>query len=248
MAVVSSSRPVRHLKRILHHTPTDPSPVIVGNVVDRVQSKKGPFVFGLVLLLGATLMFFLSQNVVLTIIARILQGVTAAVVWISGLTFLNERVSPERVASAMGYVTTGSSVGEMMGPAVGGFVYDRAGYLGLLTAAVSMIVIDVVLRLLLPGDSLKDPAQSQRSQDQNGASEADPLLPSVAGNHGPNKNNAKATPGSSIKSLLYNPDFICSIVVDLTVAMARSGIEAVSNLGREPVLLSCISGSFRLLT
>lgn len=69
--------------------------------------------------------------------------------WVVGLALLADTVPQDRLAMAMGYVGAGMSVGILIGPLLGGIVFDRAGYGAVFAIAYGLIGLDVVLRLLL---------------------------------------------------------------------------------------------------
>lgn len=66
-----------------------------------------------------------------------------------GLALLADTVPQERLMMAMGYVGAGMSIGILIGPVLGGVVFDRAGYGAVFGVAYALIGLDVILRLLL---------------------------------------------------------------------------------------------------
>lgn len=75
-----------------------------GIIADRVPTRQAPFLVGLVALLAATLMLFLGQSIPVLILARVLQGVSGAVVWTIGLALLLDTVGPENLGKTIGSV------------------------------------------------------------------------------------------------------------------------------------------------
>ena len=75
-----------------------------GIIADRVPTRQAPFLAGLVALLAATLMLFLGQSIAVLTLARILQGVSGAVVWTIGLALLLDTVGPENLGKTIGSV------------------------------------------------------------------------------------------------------------------------------------------------
>ncbi|KAJ4358371.1 uncharacterized protein N0V89_002953 [Didymosphaeria variabile] len=69
--------------------------------------------------------------------------------WVVGLALLADTVPQERLAQAMGYVGAAMSIGILIGPLLGGVVFDRAGYSAVFGMAYALIGLDVILRLLL---------------------------------------------------------------------------------------------------
>ena len=75
-----------------------------GIIADRVSTRQAPFLVGLVALLGATLMLCLGQSVPVLVVARILQGTSAAVVWTIGLALVLDTVGPDDLGKVIGSV------------------------------------------------------------------------------------------------------------------------------------------------
>ena len=75
-----------------------------GIIADRTNARQTPFLLGLVALLGATLMLSLGQNVPVLVVARVLQGVSAAVVWTIGLALVMDTVGPDNLGKTIGSV------------------------------------------------------------------------------------------------------------------------------------------------
>ena len=76
-----------------------------GIIADKLPTRQLPFLVGLVALLLATLMLFLGQSVPVLVLARIFQGISAAVVWTIGLALLLDTVGPENLGKTIGSVS-----------------------------------------------------------------------------------------------------------------------------------------------
>lgn len=68
-------------------------------------------------------MFWLCHSFALFVIARFLQGLSAAAVWTVGLALLVDTMEAQDIGAAMGYVSMGMSSGFVLGPFLGGIVY-----------------------------------------------------------------------------------------------------------------------------
>ncbi len=75
-----------------------------GIIADRLPSRQLPFLVGLVALLLATLLLLLGQSIPVLALARILQGISAAVVWTIGLALTLDTVGPENLGKTIGSV------------------------------------------------------------------------------------------------------------------------------------------------
>ncbi|KAL8883898.1 MAG: hypothetical protein Q9215_007934 [Flavoplaca cf. flavocitrina] len=120
-----------------------------GVIADKTSSRQAPFLLGLVALLAATLMLFLGQSVPVLILARVLQGVSGAVVWTIGLALLLDTVGPANLGKTVGSIFGFISIGELAAPVLGGVVYKKAGYPGVFGIGFAILAIDFIMRLLL---------------------------------------------------------------------------------------------------
>lgn len=77
----------------------------VGIVADRTNARQTPFLGGLAALLAATLMLAFGRNIPMLIIARLLQGTSAAVVWTVGLAMVLDTVGPDNLGKVIGTVS-----------------------------------------------------------------------------------------------------------------------------------------------
>jgi MFS family permease len=122
---------------------------ICGWLADRGSSRRFPLLLGLFVLLGATVLLNFGKSTGVLIVGRILQGASAAVVWVVGLALLADTVPQERLATATGWLTIGVSLGMLISPLLGGVVYDKAGYNAVFGMCYALVGLDVILRLLL---------------------------------------------------------------------------------------------------
>lgn len=122
---------------------------IAGYLSDRMKTRSSSFLSGLLVLLGATLMFCFARSIALLLVARILQGLSAAVVWTVAVTILSDRVGAKGTGAAMGWAMLGRTSSVILGPVLGGVVYAGAGYYAVFSMAFACMAVDVALRLLL---------------------------------------------------------------------------------------------------
>ncbi|KAL4871079.1 hypothetical protein BDV12DRAFT_206922 [Aspergillus spectabilis] len=122
---------------------------IFGYFADRSSSRQAPFLIGLLALAGSTMMFWFARTVSALVIARVLQGLSAAVVWTVGMALIVDTVGKDQVGTAMGIVSMAMTVGTVSGPFVGGVVLSRAGYHAVFGMAIVLIVMDILLRLVM---------------------------------------------------------------------------------------------------
>ena len=77
---------------------------IAGVLADRMSTRQAPFLLGVAALFGATVLLFLGTTLPVLLVARVLQGVSSAVVWTLGLALCIETVGPENLGKTIGSV------------------------------------------------------------------------------------------------------------------------------------------------
>lgn len=122
---------------------------ICGPLADKSSSRRAALLGGLIVLLGATVMLCLGRSVGLLIAGRLIQGLSASVVWCVGLALLADIAGENDAGQAMGYVSIAFSMGVLVAPLLGGVVYARAGYYAVFYMTFSVIAVDIILRLAL---------------------------------------------------------------------------------------------------
>ncbi|KAL4878840.1 major facilitator superfamily domain-containing protein [Aspergillus karnatakaensis] len=122
---------------------------IFGYFADRHSSRQAPFLIGLLALAGSTIMFWFARTVSALVVARVFQGLSAAVVWTVGMALIVDTVGKAQVGTAMGIVSMAMTVGTVSGPFVGGVMLSKAGYHSVFALAIGLIVLDIVLRLVM---------------------------------------------------------------------------------------------------
>ncbi|KAL8950274.1 MAG: hypothetical protein Q9222_003678 [Ikaeria aurantiellina] len=119
---------------------------ICGWLADRSSSRRLPLLVGLLALAGATLMLCFGHHIGVLVAGRLLQGMSAAIVWTTGLALLVDTVGQREIGQVMGFVSIAMSVAILVAPLLGGIVYDRSGYYGVYYMAFALIVVDILLR------------------------------------------------------------------------------------------------------
>lgn len=118
-------------------------------MADRSESRRLPLLLGLLALAGSTLMLCLGRSLVVMIIARLLQGLSAAVVWTVGLALLADTVGPVEIGQMAGYVSISFTLAILVAPSIGGVIFNKGGYYAVYYMSFGMIFLDIILRTLL---------------------------------------------------------------------------------------------------
>ena len=100
---------------------------VFGVLSDRVGRRR-PMLWGLVGLGGATLLFAFADSYEELVAARLLQGTAGAITWTAGLAAVADVYPPDRRGKALGTALSATAAGGLVGPALGGVLYDWGGY------------------------------------------------------------------------------------------------------------------------
>jgi len=98
---------------------------------------------------GATVMLNLGSSIAVLIVGRVLQGLSAAVVWVAGLALIADSVGRDEVGQSMAWVFMGMSLAMLVGPLLGGVVFAKAGYYWVFGMAYILIGIDIAMRFMI---------------------------------------------------------------------------------------------------
>ena len=122
---------------------------VCGWLADRSSSRRTPLLLGLLALAGSTAMLCVGRSIGVIAAGRVLQGMSAAVVWVVGLALLVDTVGGDDIGQAMGHVGLAMSLGVLLAPLLGGVVFESAGYYSVWAMAFGLIGLDIVLRLVM---------------------------------------------------------------------------------------------------
>ena len=120
-----------------------------------MRTRHGIFIFGLAMLLAATVVLSFSRTGPVMILGRLLQGLSAAVTWTSGLALLRDIFGDDRFGEAVGYAQTAVSVGTTSAPLLGGLVYSKGGFFAVSAMSIGTVAFSIVLALLMVEPALQ---------------------------------------------------------------------------------------------
>jgi len=122
---------------------------ICGWLTDRFLSRRLSFVLGLLALGGSTVLLCVGSSIGILVLGRLLEGLSGAVVWTSGLALLVDTVGQKEIGKMMGYCSLWVNIAILLGPGLGGIVFKQSGYLAVFAMAFGLICLDILLRLAL---------------------------------------------------------------------------------------------------
>ena len=200
-----------------------------------------PFIFGVAVLGASTLCFALGRTLPVLLIARILEGLSTAIVCTLGNALLNDVVGTEHIGKAMGWTGVALSLGLFTGPVIGGVLYEYGGYFQVFLPAFCLIAIELIMRVAIiepkkqsRGTSQKGPSCSEAPLDPDGrlqsgtGIEEQPLLPTAG----------RETHRQAFFILLSSPRFLVAVI----------GLFVLNNIGCgfDGVLAAYINDAFGL--
>lgn len=100
--------------------------VPMGAVSDRI-GRRLPLVMGMLTLAGSTMMFAKADSLTTLFAARMIQGAADGVTWVVGFALIADCYPQEDRGRVMGYVMSGTSFGIILGPSIGGWLYQAGG-------------------------------------------------------------------------------------------------------------------------
>ena len=121
---------------------------VIGLWVDR-KGFRQPLLIGLIGLATSTIFFAYAPSFALLVIARALQGASAAATWTAGLALLAAVYPKENRGAAMGTAFSLMSAGLLLGPPIGGFLFERFGRAIPFLICAGLVLIDLLLRIFL---------------------------------------------------------------------------------------------------
>jgi MFS family permease len=120
---------------------------LFGYLGDRIGCRR-PMIHGVVLSALTVVIFALATNFYLLLLGRLLQGAAAAASWTAGLALIAMRF-PTRRVEMIGFALMGSTGGSLLGPIIGGSLYETGGYILPFAVTGALVAIDAGLRIVL---------------------------------------------------------------------------------------------------
>ena len=208
--------------------------MVFGYLGDVISSRRALFISGLLLIILSTIALALATKLWILLAARLLQGFSTAVVVTVGYVLLAEVVGPAALGTAMGYTAMAQSLALMVGPLIGGFLYEYCGYLAVFYPMFGLFALELALRLLIvekkaeDEDSAKCPPTEptaaalkvSSNEDPNGHMESQPLL------------NQRTKTSShpfldGYKALLTSPRFLVALFGYIIIEVIYGGFSVI---------------------
>ena len=113
----------------------------MGVMSDRL-GRKLPMVAGMAALAASSLLLAYADRLPWLFAARFVQGAADAVTWVVGFALIADLYGPDERGRVMGLVMSGANFGFMIGPTLGGWLYEAGGIsLPFMTLAAGAVLL-----------------------------------------------------------------------------------------------------------
>ncbi|PVG02132.1 MFS general substrate transporter [Serendipita vermifera] len=118
-------------------------------LAERYWSRRTPLLVAIVLLIGSQAMFMEARTYWFMVLSRVLQGISSAAVWVVSFALLCDTVPEKRIGQYLGIVMTGSVLGFLIGPPLGGVLHAKLGYRAPYIFCIVLCILDLIGRILV---------------------------------------------------------------------------------------------------
>ncbi|KAJ5542350.1 hypothetical protein N7535_004770 [Penicillium sp. DV-2018c] len=158
---------------------------VFGYLVDRRRTRRLPFIGALVVLTGCMVILQLAHSVAGFVAARLLQGIAGALVVVAAFALIGDAVPHDRLGRTIGYLGSAIASGFLLGPFLGGIVYNAGGYDAVFWFAYPILACDMVLRLVLIEKKVAAQWTGESTGDMDSDLETAQPVTSSTGRHEP---------------------------------------------------------------
>ncbi len=118
---------------------------ISGFLSDRI-GRRYPMIAAVFIQSLSIFMFATSTHFYLLVLAKLMQGTAASTTWSSGLALITDHFTTNR-AQMLGYALLGNTIGLVIGPLLGGFLFEKFDFKFPFIIAACFMAVDIFLRL-----------------------------------------------------------------------------------------------------
>ncbi|CAI7659143.1 unnamed protein product [Penicillium bialowiezense] len=195
---------------------------IIGFVSDRIHSRRSPLIFGYLAIAASTFIFLFGRSPAVLVVARVCQGLSGAVIGVLGLAMIADKARPENIGEFMAYSSLSFTWGMLIGPVLGGLLFDHFGAVGAFGLPIAMLVVDIILRILIvekaKESACNEVVESPREADASASPGANEETPLVAAPPRP------GGPSLSFRNFL-DTRLMTTVLVEVTISSVYSVFE-----------------------
>lgn len=122
---------------------------LCGWLVDRSSSRQVPFLLGQVAMAASIILLCVATSPGLLAVGRLMEGLSAAVKWTSGIAMVIDAASESEIGEIVGHCSLSMTLGTLLGPPLAGVVFARGGYLVVFAVVFAVVVVDTMLRVAI---------------------------------------------------------------------------------------------------
>ncbi|KAJ1659224.1 hypothetical protein IWQ61_001664 [Dispira simplex] len=123
--------------------------VVFGFMSDRFQVRHVPMCLMLLILAVATILLGVANAYWQLVVGRLIQGLAGGGTWAISFGMITDIYSPTESIRLVGTVMACSAMGTLLGPTLGGFLYEAGGRKAPFIFGGCLVALDLVLRLLI---------------------------------------------------------------------------------------------------
>ncbi|KAK3841144.1 MAG: major facilitator superfamily domain-containing protein [Linnemannia gamsii] len=205
---------------------------------DKYQNRRIPMMLGMLGLAVATVGFSLASNYWVLILARIGQGSAGGASWTIGLGLLADVYPPDNLGVVMGATMTANAVGFMLGPMVGGYLYEYHGYSAPFVFCAGLAILDFLCIVFIAEPEKKKVSAAVKPTDgddvqQEGESSSNAIEQEVDGLTVRSGHEPSTT---TVVAIASNWTITCCLLATFVAASVFSGLEPILPLYLEELL------------
>jgi MFS family permease len=147
---------------------TDSHTAIFGWLADHSQSRRGLLLVGHAFLACSTMLLHKAEMLWLLVLARILQGLSAAAVCSVGFAMLHDAFGNDGFGGALGWISAALDAGGFLGPGLSGILYEVSGENAVFFFAYAFITLDAAMGLAVivdRGDAVMSKSLSKETRE-----------------------------------------------------------------------------------
>ncbi|KAJ1967390.1 hypothetical protein IWQ62_001896, partial [Dispira parvispora] len=123
--------------------------VVFGYMSDRYQVRHVPMCLMLLILAVSTVLLGVANAYWQLVVGRLIQGMAGGGTWAISFGMITDIYSPTESIRLVGTVMACSAMGTLLGPTLGGFLYEAGGRKAPFIFGGCLVALDLVLRLLI---------------------------------------------------------------------------------------------------
>ena len=154
--------------------------LIFGYVADKIKRRQMLMIGGLTIIIGSNFILMFARAMWLYLVGRLIQGLSASIVWVVGLAIIADSGNPENMAFLMSFPGIGMSLGIFLGPFIGGIAYEQSGYYSVFYICFGILAVDIILRFFMLERSELFALRHKRALELSQSEDAATLSPELS--------------------------------------------------------------------